>query len=267
MKILVLGYRGMLGSTLYRKLVEQWGVECVLGHSVRINSVFDYVREFDDGKVLSGYDIVFNCIGAIPQKQPTTEELIWNNITLPMLLSRDCKKVVHFSTDCIFSGKTGQYSSDSEDWATDMYGWTKRMGEVYDQNVVVIRTSIIGHRGPKGLLEWFLNGTHTEVGGYVNHFWNGCTTNELAFLICNNFNFFLNGRGLLQLGGQRVSKYELLCMVADVYGVSTVIKKVECPQTVDKSLLPNHKYFSVFKPLIMQLAEMRQEEQRWGTIK
>jgi dTDP-4-dehydrorhamnose reductase len=271
MKIIVFGGRGMLGSTLVRKLVEA-------GYDPEAPTC--RILEVKDVPDLSSYDLVFNCLGAIPQKKGDYATMVWANTVVPRLLSRTARKLVHFSTDCVFSGLRNmreKYLENDGDWSTDDYGWTKRNGEISDDpNVLTIRTSIIGHRGPVGLLDWFLTGNHPintkgvrEVKGYCNHHWNGFTTNELANILIKNMRIVQDLlRGVVQLGGEGVSKYYLLCKIKEIYQIDTEVQPItvvpminKCLET-SKSILP----YIVIKPLQQQITEMREDELRWGGL-
>jgi dTDP-4-dehydrorhamnose reductase len=247
MKCLVIGSNGMLGSTLMSSLIQA---------GIDVDSYNDRILtpNFHD---FFYYDLVFNCIGAIPQKHPSFEQMLWVNSVFPRLLSRKANKVIHFSTDCVFSGlhNLGLYKWDDTDWATDDYGWTKRQGEIIDSpRVLTIRTSIIGHHGPTGLLEWFLYGDHpSTVSGYVNHYWNGFTTTELSNILIKNITSLKDAWGLWQLGGERISKYELLKLIASIYDMATVVKPDETAE-VNKCLQSNVPI--LIKPLAQQLSEM-----------
>lgn len=269
MRLIVLGHAGMLGSTLYRKLIDT-------GYSPEIVSYKIFtVQDVPD---LSCYDIVFNCIGAIPQKKRNFADMVWANVVIPRLLSRTARKLVHFSTDCVFSGlhnTSDGYQDTTTDWGVDDYSWSKRHGEIKDSpGVLNIRTSIIGHRGPVGLLDWFLYGTHPKndegteyVAGYANHYWNGFTTNELANIIIRNINYIQAClSGVVQLGGEKISKYVLLDTIKKVYLKNTIIQSEAGGPTINKCLqtsLVGSGFSHSRKPVEKQIREMREDEIRW----
>ena len=123
MKIIVFGSCGMLGSTLVKKLLDAGYLPDTPVHRI---------TQANDIPDLKGYDLVFNCLGAIPQKKSSFENMVWANTIIPRLMSRTSRKLVHFSTDCVFSGlyNPGRYNENDGDWSTDDYGWTKRNGEM-----------------------------------------------------------------------------------------------------------------------------------------
>jgi hypothetical protein len=127
---------------------------------------------------------------------------------------------------------------------------TARRGFVEYQAKMLASQIMPGHE-----LEWVLT-----VSGFTNHFWNGLTTNELITLLITDIKYTASHSGLWQFGGQRVSKYELLNLIAKVYKLDIDIEPKETPE-VNKCLLSNGLVF--IKPLERQLEEMRQDELRW----
>jgi dTDP-4-dehydrorhamnose reductase len=181
----------------------------------------------DIGRALieSGADVVINCIGWVRQRSPQgyEAEAYHVNAVFPHWLAEDCQMLgiplVHISTDCVVD----------RDW----YGASKRLGEI-DDRAIVLRTSFIGHELQRktGLLEWMLAQTGT-VDGYRRVLWNGLTTNELAQVIGR---FVLPQLEKLQrfrvldVGGSPVTKYELLGLIADCYGLRVKVKPVDFPE-------------------------------------
>jgi dTDP-4-dehydrorhamnose reductase len=137
---------------------------------------------------MEGECCIVNCIGAIPQKKYSENEMTQLNTTFPLELATYCNQMniplIHISTNCIFSGaKANCIESDISD-AEDLYGQSKAKGE--PNTCVVLRCSIIGPEvsSAAGLLEWFLH-SQGSINGYSDHFWNGLTTLELAKTIYN----------------------------------------------------------------------------------
>lgn len=168
-KILVLGASGMLGSMLWRKL-PQYGfdvVGTVRGEST--NRILGGVDASDLSTISSAIrevrpDVVVNCVGIIRQRPDGQDPLacISLNALFPHQLATLTKaanaRLIHVSTDCVFSGKaTKPYTESDFADASDIYGRTKFLGEVQGPGCVTLRTSIIGHerRGGLSLLEWF----------------------------------------------------------------------------------------------------------------
>lgn len=196
----------------------------------------------------SGCKWVVNALGRIKQKSSDRDELIRANAVFPLHLSRRLtpgQRLIQAGTDCVFSGATGSYSSDCERDATDDYGWSKILGEAALEGTdgVVIRTSIIGPErdgGGSGLMGWFLRQTG-DVNGYTNHLWNGVTTLEWAKVAHELMRGEIAPKGNLAqaASASKVSKCELLQMIAEIWGRPNAIHAVEAPDPVDRTLAPD----------------------------
>lgn len=238
-RILIFGATGMLGSALFRafsrdsKVItfgtvrEQVGAKFFtqnLRASLISNVNFDGDSGLDRAFSIANPDIVINCVGIIKQQPNANNHLesLAINSSLPHRLLKHCAlagaRLVHFSTDCVFSGEKGQYTEEDFADARDLYGLSKYLGEVDHENALTLRTSIIGHElsGNRSLLEWFLSQT-TRVKGYRKAVFSGLTTIEVArvlreFVVPNP-----QLHGLYHLSSNPVNKYDLLRLVADVY--------------------------------------------------
>lgn len=194
----------------------------------------------------SGCEWVVNALGRTKQKSSDMAELIRANAELPLhLISRlrTGQRLIHASTDCVFSGEEGNYAKSHERNAADDYGWSKILGEtaVTGGGAVVIRTSIIGpemNNGANGLLGWFLNQTG-EVRGFTNHLWNGITTLEWAKIAAEVIEGGLKDHGgLIQAGAARtVSKYELLRLIATCWERTGLIHETEAGEAIDRTMV------------------------------
>jgi dTDP-4-dehydrorhamnose reductase len=140
-------------------------------------------------------EVVVNCIGAVKQAEAGQQAVpaIRINSLFPHELAAVCRdhsaRMVHISTDCVFSGKRGSYSEDDVPDATDIYGRSKLLGEVSGEGLLTLRTSLIGRelKGTLGLLEWLISNRGGSVRGFSRAVFSGFTTAalaaELAFLI------------------------------------------------------------------------------------
>ena len=251
MKLLVFGVTGMLGHKVY-ETAKKKGID-----------VYGTSREpLGDGKVYSGIDItqkssvesvvkkvkpdvVINCAGLI---KPLCKDVaaIYTNSVAPHLIAGACStyksRMIHVSTDCVFSGSKGNYSETDYPDALDLYGRSKLLGEIYDRpDVLTIRTSFIG-KEPKeqkyGLVDWFLS-QKGEVNGYTNAHFTGLTNTALAEVLLK-----LAERaginGLLHVGGEKWSKYDILIMIKETFGLDTKINRYDgffCDRSLDSSKL------------------------------
>ena len=180
MRVLILGANGMLGSMM-EFVGNQQTIDTVPVRRNQFNALTQPLS------VLKGYFTddccVINCMGAIPQKKYSDEDMVRLNTTFPLELALLCHEMniplIHISTNCVFSGATADCKELDIPDATDLYGKSKANGE--PTTCVVLRCSIIGPEvsGASGLLEWFFH-SQESVSGYTDHFWNGLTTLELA---------------------------------------------------------------------------------------
>jgi dTDP-4-dehydrorhamnose reductase len=187
-------------------------------------------------------EIVINCIGLtkhIPESSDPLRMIELNAMwphRLAKLCSENAAKLIHISTDCVFSGSMGNYSELNFPDSGDLYGRTKILGEVnYDEHIT-LRTSTIGHElhTKHGLLEWFL-AQEKECQGFSKAVFSGLPSVVFAEVIRD---FVLPNpklRGLYQVSADPINKYDLLSLIATIYG-----KKIEIKQdrefTIDRSL-------------------------------
>lgn len=176
-------------------------------------------------------DCILNCVGLVKQVEAASIEsqAIAINADLPRRLAHLGKqhgiRIVHFSTDCVFSGNRGLYSEADLVDATDLYGKSKASGEVVGQSgVVTLRTSIIGpelHVGagmqPQGLLEWFL-AQQKQCLGYTKAIFSGFPTIILAQIVRDYVIPDELLTGVYHVSSTPISKYNLLCEIAKAYG-------------------------------------------------
>ena len=181
--------------------------------------------------------VIVNCIGIVKIPVDNLTRVAVNSL-FPLQLARLCKatgiRLIHISTDCVFSGKHGNYSETQTPDPRDAYGQSKLLGE--PTNCLVLRTSMVGRElgSKRGLLEWFLvqNGV---VFGYLNHRFNGLTTLALSELICDLIDQYPTLTGTYHIGTEpAISKYDLLCRFARIYG--GLVEPAEGPVWCDRSL-------------------------------
>lgn len=246
-KVLILGITGMLGHTLFRDFSQHSGF-AVTGTARRREGLDRYftpamlenvVPEVDAFRfetvrqVLETVrpDTVINCIGIIKQLKeaydPVTSIAI--NALFPHQLAQACaatgSRVIHISTDCVFSGGRGHYTEEDPSDAGDLYGRTKFLGELHHyDHAVTLRTSIIGHEldSRYGLIEWFL-AQQGQVKGFTRAIYSGFPTAELAAIIARYVIPNQDLKGLYQVASQPIDKYTLLKQVAQEYGKQIVI--------------------------------------------
>jgi len=164
-------------------------------------------------------DAVVNCVGIVKQR-PSANDAIASleiNALLPHRLAVLCRmagaRLVHISTDCIFSGRKGAYLETDPSDAEDIYGRTKYLGEVAGDRCLTLRTSIVGYELTRktGLLEWFL-AQHGSVPGFSQAIFSGLTTNELSRVVERMLVDHPNASGVFHVSSSPIDKYSLLML-------------------------------------------------------
>lgn len=198
----------------------------------------DVVRTEELVGVLADFrpDAVVNAVGIVKQQSAAKESIpsIEINALFPHRLALLCKvvgaRLIHMSTDCVFSGQKGNYKESDLSDAEDLYGKSKYLGEVHEAHCVTLRTSIIGTEltRKKSLVEWFL-AQKGPVKGYRKAIFSGFTTVEMARIIESLLVLHPYASGLYHVSSEPISKFELL---------SKIKEKLELPVLVvpDESL-------------------------------
>ena len=240
MKVLVLGVTGMLGSAVFRLFHEDprhevWGTLRNPGGARNFSenargSLISNVDVLDQDSLVSVLtrvqpDVVINCVGLIKQLADAKDPLsaLPINAMLPHRIQKLCAlsgaRVIHISTDCVFSGRKGSYTEDDISDAEDLYGKSKYIGELLSaSNAVTLRTSIIGHElgSNYSLVDWFLSQSGS-VKGYRKAIFSGLPTVELARVI-RDYVIPNDGlQGLYHVSVSPIDKLSLLKLVAEVY--------------------------------------------------
>ena len=180
-------------------------------------------------------DIVLNCIGIIKQLKESHNALlsIEVNSLFPHKLAAHLEgsktRLIHISTDCVFSGEKGNYIESDYSDAKDLYGKTKYLGELVNySNCVTLRTSIIGPelKTKLSLLEWFLS-QNVSVNGYINAIYSGLTTTELIKVIDTYIIPQNNQNGLYHISSEPISKHDLLAKIAREFKFDIIIHRTE----------------------------------------
>lgn len=258
MKVLVLGVTGMLGNAVFRVFsadaaYQAWG-------TLRSAAALRHFPQNSHARLLCGVDVldqdtltsvmarvkpdvVINCVGLIKQladaKDPLTALPI--NAMLPHRLARLCElggaRLIHISTDCVFSGRKGLYLESDLSDAEDLYGKSKYIGELHDMaHAITLRTSIIGHElgSNHALVDWFLS-QQGSVRGFTKAIFSGLPTVELARVMKDFVIAHPQLNGLYHVAAQPIDKFRLLSLVAAQYGKAIEIRPDDA-LVIDRSL-------------------------------
>jgi dTDP-4-dehydrorhamnose reductase len=236
---MVLGVNGLIGNTVFRVLSDSLGPNVYgtlrsdifkskfsnesLGQlisGVEIYHIEDVVRVLNDVKP----SVVINCIGATKHIKEGNDSIkaVELNSIWPHKLSALCEligsRLIHISTDCVFSGKKGMYTEQDLPDANDVYGRSKVLGEVFGGNSLTLRTSTIGHELNTnfGLLNWFLS-QENSCNGYSKAVFSGMPTVTFAEVIRDYVINDSSLSGLYHIAAEPINKYELLKLISKVY--------------------------------------------------
>jgi dTDP-4-dehydrorhamnose reductase len=274
-KVFILGCDGMLGRYMYKYLSKIYDT-CPLNRND-----YDVLNDnfYNLKKILTPNSILINCIGIIPQKidafndkvvevsapfgsdtlfckakrsEASNDKFVNDKLYLkincifPNMLSLLCNelniKFIHITTDCVFTGKKGNYTENDIHDETNIYGLSKSLGE--PNNCTVIRTSIIGEelKGKKSLLEWVKSNDckdskdRKEINGYTDHYWNGVTCLQLAKITQRIIDKNLYWNGVKHFfSPTSVSKYELIELIILIYNLNIKVNK--CTNTYTNKTL------------------------------
>lgn len=239
-RILVLGVTGMLGNTLFRGLTQD--VELQVYGTMRDEAdlrffsnashtqLFSHIDVLDKEALINVFDkvrpdVVINCTGLIKQHTASQDPLLILpiNAMFPHQLSTLCAfysaRLIHISTDCVFSGKTGMYTEDCVSDAEDLYGKSKYIGELPDDpHALTLRTSNIGHalKGSLSLVDWFLS-QEDSVQGYTHATFSGLPAIELAGIIHHIIIPRDDLSGVYHISTKPITKFELLKLISECY--------------------------------------------------
>jgi dTDP-4-dehydrorhamnose reductase len=257
MRTLILGGNGMLGHRLWLACRERHDAYATLRGRLASSPG---ATLFAPGRIVEGVsaedfdsvvgalaavrpEVVVNCVGIVKQR-PAAEDPVASltvNSLFPHRLARACRiggiRLVHLSTDCVFSGRRGAYTEEDPPDATDLYGRSKLLGEVTGEGCLTLRTSMIGRElsGSQGLLEWFLAQRGQTVRGFRRALFSGLTTPALASRIVDVIEQQPDLSGLWHVASDKISKHDLLCLIRDTMSLDVTIEPDDSVE-VDRSL-------------------------------
>ncbi len=249
MRTLILGATGMLGHKLIQVLSQQFEVFATVRSSTEVfagHPVIDRegllgnvgVENFDSvvrAIALSKPQYVINCIGIVKQQLAAKDPLpsISVNALFPHRLAQVCQaagiRLIHISTDCVFTGRQGNYVESDVADAEDLYGRTKLLGEVSGEGCLTVRTSIIGREleSSYGLIDWFLSQEGKAIRGYKKAIFSGFTTNALAEIIGQIIIKHSDLHGVWHVAAEPINKFDLLSLVKEIYHLNIQIEADE----------------------------------------
>jgi len=243
MKILVLGGSGMLGHKMYQMAREHYETYVSFRENDLRWSTHPAFSGLADTHALIGVnalrfetvihalniakpDVVINCIGLIKQRNDPNPDTtaIQLNALFPHQLADVCQlngvRLIHFSTDCVFSGARGHYVEEDPPDPVDLYGRTKLLGEVDRPGCFTVRTSIVGWelKHSTSLLQWFRSRRGHAIQGYRHAIYTGLSARVLSELVLDVIGTWTTMSGIYHVASKPISKYDLLVRMRDVLG-------------------------------------------------
>jgi len=264
MRVLVLGAAGLLGHRVWRELNRRMDAFAAVrrpGLTYAPLGWFDARRviesvdattdaDLDRAFSIARPDVVINAVGVVKQRREAdnaTNSIVVNAL-LPHRVADRCEDVgarlIHISTDCVFSGARGGYRESDLPDATDLYGRSKLLGEIDRAHCLTIRTSLIGREigSQRGLIEWFLSHRGETVRGFTRARFSGLTTLELSRVIAMLIERDRGLRGIWHVAGDPIAKFDLLSMVNDAFRLGATLEADDsfvCDRTLDATRFLN----------------------------
>lgn len=269
MNILVLGAGGMAGHVVATYLAEKGHNVTTISARNKLNKNTVLLDVRDTAKLrnlldTSDFDVVINCIGVLIQQSESRKDLAsYLNGYLPHFLENFYEnsntRVIHLSTDCVFSGKNAPYYENSPYDGETFYDRSKALGEIINSKDLTLRMSIIGpdmQENGVGLFNWFYAQSGT-IKGYEKAIWNGITTIELAKGIESAIDQRLTGLYHL-VPNENISKYALLNLFAKTFNKTDLSISPDTSIEQDKTLVNSRTDFSYSVPsYAMMIEEMK----------
>ena len=262
MKILILGGDGMIGhkmaqvlSNFNHQIIVSIREQRELTKQCFSSQVKVFFNDFLKENVFTfldrvNPDVIINAIGITIRRgvNDHVSNAIYINSYFPHQLANWAgihnKRLIHFSTDCVFSGSEGSYSEDTNPNALDYYGKTKGLGEVFSKNAITLRSSMIGPElfNKTELFEWVINNKEKEINGFSRVIYSGVTTVYMARLVADLIENHKDLSGIYNIASNPISKFELLHLINDNFDLGLVINKdqsIISNKTLDSSKIDN----------------------------
>lgn len=259
MKILVLGASGMAGHVVASYLLErQYDVDTLSGRNAfdKNTTLLDLTDKaaFENFLSINAYDAIINCVGILVNQSEERKDLAsYLNGFLPHFLERKYQstktKIIHISTDCVYSGSNPPYTETSPCDGTSFYDRSKALGEIDNNKDLTFRMSIIGpeiQESGTGLFHWFMKQT-SSIHGYTNAIWSGITTLELAKGIEAALKQDISGIYHL-VPTKNISKYDLLQLFKSTFDKDIDVQPGQTAVPIDKTLINTRTDFNFYIP-------------------
>lgn len=260
-RILVLGATGMLGHKLLQVRDGALEVFGTVRSAASLRLCRRAMPDVPADRFIAGVDalnfssvrgavesiqpeVVVNCIGVVKQSDAMQDAatVIQLNALLPHQLAQLCgysgARLIHFSTDCVFSGRRGNYSESDPPDPVDLYGSTKLLGEVDQPGCLTLRTSIVGWelQYQRSLFGWFTSQRGKRIRGYRRAIYSGLTTGVMANLVATLIRAQPRLSGIYHVASAPITKFDLLCALRDALGWTDTEIEPDDSMVCDRSL-------------------------------
>jgi dTDP-4-dehydrorhamnose reductase len=264
MNIIVCGSSGMLGHTVKKFLDNYYSVFKIDRSDINLSNVnIQTLTNHLKCLLCTDNTVLINCVGLIKQRSVSDYDMIDINASFPHKLACVCEhlniKMIHFSTDCVYSGSKGMYIETDKHDAADIYGRSKSLGE--PRSCSVVRTSIIGEEknNKLSLVEWVKSNQNGSIKGFTNHFWNGITCLQAGKLIHEIIQKQLFWSGVRHFHSNTVSKYQLVSIINNIYNLNIDIVAIQDETSINRTLSSRFGMRSINIPsLENQIQEMKE---------
>ena len=267
--IIIFGSTGMLGNYCLNILQHSYNVIVITRKKYDImdnnyDKLFNIINSYNNS-------VIINCAGSIPQRGfvNNTDVFIINSL-FPKMLEKIANqlniKFIHISTNCVFNYEKGNCNELFMPNEVNMYGLSKILGE--PENACVIRTSIIGEElvNKKSLLEWVISNKNGKINGYTNYSWNGCSCLTLVKFIKTIIDTGTYWKGIKHIHSmETISKYELVCMINEIYNLNINITPIELDNSINKTLSSIYDNTVITKSIKEQIMEQKNIDLKLGT--
>lgn len=265
MRILILGGNGMIGHKIFQvisnKHLDTWVLFKKSFNDISFNEIFNKTNIIDNFDLSNFHklstllnnlkpEVIINAVGItirrgidnIPSKSIQINSALPHFINEWVILNN--KRLIHFSTDCVFSGDQGSYTENSIPDARDIYGKSKALGEVSSKNTLTLRGSMIGREieNKTELLEWVLSQRNKQLKAFSNVIYSGITTIRMAKLVLKIIEEFPQMHGIYNVSSECISKYDLIKLFVKEFNISIDI--ISDDSYISKKDLDSTKFYN-----------------------
>ena len=261
MKILILGIDGMIGHKIAQSLNNNFDVigslrKDINSQSLGLKNCSLFKRDFLVDNFISFFnkispDVIINCVGITIRRGVSKNFLNTKFLNqqfpheINNWVSKNNKKLIHLSTDCVFDGIKGNYIDDEKPNANDIYGLTKSKGEINNDKALTIRCSMVGREifNHTELFEWLYSMKNKKIQGYTNVLYSGVTTVWMGRVIYKLLSENIDLNGIYNIASKPISKYQLLSKLARAFKLNVNI--VPNPNIKSNKILNSRKFTEI----------------------